>query len=217
MERIELVVHWASGKSGAFELDEDLTIAECIEQISLQILARDDMVLHDQHGDTVDYALYRRGPTEYERLPPRRVLRQLKLTPRSTIYLANSLAPWWEVVALSCRVEVYQGRTIDVPRKGLTIDRSYLLQHLPQQVIERELQRFKRHGLSPLNAVSRNKHCEIFLDGYTWAIRAYTSTYVDNDKLHDAALRPLAMGRAVRVILGEQGWPIAIHVSGETR
>jgi hypothetical protein len=210
MERIELVVHWSSGKFGSFELDEQLTVAECIEQIALQLLARDEMVLHDQHGDTVDYALYRRGPTGYEWLQPRRMLSNLKLPPRASLYLANTHAPWWDT--LTCHVELIQGLEIDVPRKGLLLNRPYLLKHLPAPVIERELQRIKREGDSPLQAVSRDKHCEIFFNGDAWAIRSYKSTYVDNDRLYNEQLQPLITGRAVRVILGERGWPIAIHV-----
>ena len=116
--------------------------------------------------------------------------------------------------ALHCAIEVSKNKLIQVPLTGLSLDREFVR----EQLSTRERLQIKAREMmgqeTPLDYISREKHCDIYLHTSTqqWHCRAYRSVVVNGQtyKGQELQLQPVT----TEMRLGRAGIVIAVHLSG---
>jgi len=115
--------------------------------------------------------------------------------------------------ALRCVIEITKDKLIPVPLTGLSIDREFVR----EQLSNRERFQIKAREMigqeTPLDYISREKHCDIYLHTPTqqWHCRAYRSVVVNGQtyKGQELQLQPAT----TEMRLGRAGIVISVHLS----
>jgi hypothetical protein len=112
----------------------------------------------------------------------------------------------------SCSIELSPGCIRPVPGEGLIINRTYLLQQLPNSVAMREKGLVMFGMNSRLQAVSNQDqgHCVIKWNN-GWYLHAYRPVYVSGQK-YDRG-EAFALDQTTTLILGRDGWPLTVRLS----
>lgn len=93
------------------------------------------------------------------------------------------------------------------------LNRRYLIDQLPPEIVEEQRNLHRKAEASPLNRVSRDSHCEIVNRDKRWGIRSHKQIYVNGQKLPLNEEYLVDPGQIVILTLGNNGWNIKLRVT----
>lgn len=228
MPPIRFDIWWSETDHKTFKVDSEQLVGEVVSEIKEQL--GDHLPESDQTANIIEYTLFKAVQGRHEPLLARkRTLAQARVVDGDRLYLADLQAPWWHqnppvapqhpditsfaqpVKVQRCRILLCPGSSISVAADGLQLSRNYLLEVLPRQLVMLEQAKSFAGLKSRLQAVSRQHHCTILLQGTHWLLQAYAYTYIDGRALSKGM--PTVISRSTTIVLGRDGWPIEIQLA----
>jgi hypothetical protein len=234
MRAITFEICWSFARRHTRNEDEEVLVVDLINR------CKEEYALPEQDqdsGELLHYGLYCGEGYEKQQLPAGKSLRELQVRNADRLYLAPRNALWWQdhpALAAEppiiepadlrqapadhspparCEVELAPGCIRPVPPSGLTLSRALLISQLPRTTLAFERARTWIGLPSRLEYVSNaaRGHCAITWNR-GWYVIAHRPVYLAGAKYEGGAAVPVE--RTSTLLLGRNGWPVALLLAG---
>lgn len=220
MAPVAFEVRWGLTQAQAFMQPADRRIGDVVECLVQDL----HLPKQDTLGRPIVYGLYQHAAGTFAALQRHLTLLEARVHRGEELFLADVRTPWMNLAPKMeasgarkaqqaiCTMELAPGHAVPVPTSPLPINRSFLLNQLPDTIVMAERERFARGDGSRLVAVSRSEHVSLLRHGIGWALLARSPIYQQGRTMPCHTPIPLTQPRTP-IVIGYDGWPITIHLA----